>query len=110
MGLQLGARWVTAVVVPTRTPICENVSGQSAWMGAVVSVVLLIPAVLAFAVDRVVQRKQVALLSSRAVALEPQPNRKFDYTMLAYCILVSLFLVGMLAVCQYAALIKFYPY
>ena len=52
------------------TDVYKQVIGQqtSRW-GSVVSVVLLIPAVLAFAVDRVVQRRQVALLSSRAVAL-----------------------------------------
>jgi len=56
------------------------------------------------------QRRQVALLSSRAVALSPRPRRGFDLAMLGFCILVSVFLVGMLATCQYAALIKFYPY
>ena len=68
------------------------------------------PAALAFAVDRVVQRRQVALLSSRAVALEPKPNRTFDATMLGFCWVVSVFLLGMLGTCQYAALVKFYPY
>ena len=42
-------------------------------------------AVLAFIVDRIVQKKQVALLSSRAVALEPTPHRRFDLTMLGFC-------------------------
>ena len=93
------------------TDIYKQVIGQQNFeMGAVVSVVLLIPAVFAFAVDRVVQRKQVALLSARAVALDPLPDRKFDMMMLAYCIFISIFLVGMLAICQYAALVKFYPY
>ena len=75
-----------------------------------VSVVLLIPAILAFVVDRIVQRRQVAMLSARAVPLEPQPKRGFDLAMLGYVCLVSFFLIGMLAVCQYAALVKFYPY
>ncbi len=93
------------------TDVYKQVIGQQNFeMGAVVSVVLLVPAVLAFTVDRLMQRRQVALLSSRAVALEPQPRRGFDLAMLAFCVLVSVFLVGMLAVCQYAALIKFYPY
>ncbi len=93
------------------TDIYKQVIGQQNFeMGAVVSVVLLIPAILAFAVDRVVQRKQVALLSTRAVPLIPKPSKRFDLTMLGYCILLSIFLVGMLAVCQYAALIKFWPY
>ena len=93
------------------TDIYKQVIGQQNFqMGAVVSVVLLIPAVLAFVVDRLVQRRQVALLSARAVPLEPQPDRGFDLMMLGYVLLVSVFLVGMLAICQYAALIKFYPY
>ena len=93
------------------TDIYKQVIGQQNFeMGAVVSVVLLIPAVLAFVVDRIVQRKQVALLSARAVPLEPQPKRGFDAIMLGFVLLVSVFLIGMLAVCQYAALVKFYPY
>jgi len=93
------------------TDVYKQVIGQQNFeMGAVVSVVLLVPAVLAFAADRIVQRRQVALLSSRAVTLTPQPQRGFDLAMLAFCLLVSVFLIGMLGVCQYAALIKFYPY
>ena len=79
------------------TDVYKQVIGQQNFeMGAVVSVVLLIPAALAFAVDRVVQRRQVALLSSRAVALEPKPDRTFDAAMLGFCVVVSVFLLGML--------------
>ncbi|MGI9302215.1 MAG: putative 2-aminoethylphosphonate ABC transporter permease subunit [Gammaproteobacteria bacterium] len=93
------------------TDVYKQVIGQQNFeMGAVVSMVLLIPAAFAFIVDRLVQRKQVALLSARSVALEPKPSRRFDSAMLAFCILVSMFIVGMVAVCQFAALIKFYPY
>ena len=93
------------------TDIYKQVIGQQNFeMGAVVSVVLLIPAVVAFAVDRMVQKKQVALLSASAVPLEPKPDRGFDMTMLVFVILVSIFLIGMLAICQYAALVKYYPY
>ena len=93
------------------TDIYKQVIGQQNFeMGAVVSVVLLVPAVLAFTVDRIVQRKQVALLSARAVAYEPGPNRVFDMAMLSFVVVVCLFLLGMLGVCQFAALAKFYPY
>tara|TARA_B100000959_G_scaffold34801_1_gene33139 strand:- start:14779 stop:16422 length:1644 start_codon:yes stop_codon:yes gene_type:complete len=93
------------------TDIYKQVIGQQNFsMGAVVSVVLLIPAGLAFLVDRIVQKKQVALLSTRAVALVPSRHRRFDNLMLGYAIIVSVFIVGMISVCQYAALVKFYPY
>ena len=91
--------------------IYKQVIGQQNFqMGAVVSVVLLVPAVIAFIVDRQVQKRQVALLSARAVAYEPKPSRRFDAVMLAYCCVISFFILGMLGVCQYAALIKFWPY
>ena len=93
------------------TDIYKQVIGQQNFeMGAVVSVVLLIPAALAFFVDRLVQKKQVALLSARAVALEPKPDRRFDNIMLTYAIIVSIFILGILGMCQFAALFKFFPY
>ncbi|MGE0846955.1 MAG: putative 2-aminoethylphosphonate ABC transporter permease subunit [Flavobacteriaceae bacterium] len=91
--------------------IYKQVIGQQNFeMGAVVSVVLLVPALIAFVVDRLVQRRQVALLSARSVPFSPKPNRRFDMACLAYCTLIGAFIIGILAVCQYAALIKFWPY
>ena len=91
--------------------IYKQVIGQQNFeMGAVVSVVLLIPALLAFTIDRIVQKKQVAQLSARSVPYQPRPNRRFDWICLGYCSLVAIFIVGLIAVCQYAALIKFWPY
>ena len=91
--------------------IYKQVIGQQNFeMGAVVSVVLLVPALIAFAVDRLVQRRQVALVTARSVAYEPQPKRGFDLLCLAYCCLVAVFILGMLGMCQYAALVKLWPY
>ena len=91
--------------------IYKQVIGQQNFeMGAVVSVVLLIPALIAFTVDRLVQRKQVALLTARSVALEAKPNKRFDRICLVYCGLVAVFILGLLGMCQFAALIKFWPY
>ena len=91
--------------------IYKQVIGQQNFeMGAVVSVVLLIPALLAFAIDRRMQKKQVALLSARSVVFEPKPNRKMDRIFFTYAVLVSVFIVGIIGVCQFAALIKFWPY
>ena len=59
------------------TDAYKQVVGQQNFeMGAVVGMVLLMPAVLAFVIDRMVQRRQVALLSARAVPLEPKPNAR----------------------------------
>ncbi|MEQ8815601.1 MAG: putative 2-aminoethylphosphonate ABC transporter permease subunit [Thalassobaculum sp.] len=91
--------------------IYKQVIGQQNFeMGAVVSVVLLVPAVLAFAVDRVIQRRQVAALSARSVPFEPKPDPVADWSAFALCLTVALFIIGILAVCQFAALVKLWPY
>ena len=91
--------------------IYKQVIGQQNFeMGAVVSVVLLIPALFAFSIDRYVQKRQVASLSARSVPFEPKPHKQFDRICLLYCTLVGIFIVGLIGVCQYAALIKFWPY
>ena len=93
------------------TDVYKQVIGQQNFqMGAVVSVILLIPAAFAFLVDRVARRRQVALLSTRAVPYEPRPQPGFDRAMLAYCAVVGVFLLGIVAVSQFAALVKFFPY
>jgi iron(III) transport system permease protein len=93
------------------TDIYKQVIGQQNFqMGAVVSVILLLPAVIAFAVDRIVQKKQTALLSARAVPYTPKPSRGRDLAMLVYCSFVALLILAMLAMAQYAALVKFWPY
>ncbi len=93
------------------TDIYKQVIGQQNFqMGAVVSIILLLPAVVAFSVDRIVQRKQVALLSSRAVPYEPKPDRHRDLAMLAFCSFIALLILCMIGMAQYAALITFWPY
>ncbi len=93
------------------TDIYKQVIGQQNFqMGAVVSIIVLVPAVIAFSVDRIVQRKQVALLSSRAVPYEPKPDRRRDMAMLAFCSVVALLILCMIGMAQYAALITFWPY
>lgn len=91
--------------------IYKQVIGQQNFeMGAVVSVVLLLPAMLAFGIDRQMQKKQVAVLSARSVVFDPKPSRKIDRLFFVYSALVAIFIVGIIAVCQFAALIKFWPY
>ena len=91
--------------------IYKQVVGQQNFqMGAVVGLVLLAPALLAFIADRMIQGKQVPLLSARAVPYEPRPDRRFDLAMLAFCGTVAFIIIGILGVAQFAALVKFWPY
>lgn len=93
------------------TDVYKQVIGQQNFqMGAVVSVILLVPAIFAFLVDRAVRRRQVALLSARAVPFEPKPQPGFDLAMLAYCVVIGLTILSIVAVSQFAAVVKFFPY
>ncbi len=93
------------------TDVYKQVIGQQNFqMGAVVSVILLVPAIFAFFVDRAVRRRQVALLSARAVPFEPKRQPGFDAAMLGYCVVVGLAILGIVAISQFAAVVKFFPY
>ena len=91
--------------------VYKQVVGQQNFeMGAVVGLVLLAPAAFAFIADRIVQRKQVAQLSARAVPFEPKPNRWFDRTMLGFCSIVGFLILTILGVAAFASFVKFWPY
>ncbi len=93
------------------TDVYKQVIGQQNFqMGAVVSVILLVPAIFAFIVDRAVRRRQVALLSARAVPYQPAPQRLFDLLMLGYCVVTGLAILSIVAISQFAAVVKFFPY
>ena len=93
------------------TDIYKQVIGQQNFeMGSVVSVLLLVAAALTFLATRLVQRKQVAMMSGRAVPWTPAPSRGFDTAMFLACAAIALAIVGVLAVAVASSFIKFWPY
>jgi iron(III) transport system permease protein len=93
------------------TDVYKQVIGQQNFaMGAVVGMILLAPALLSFFADRIVQRRQMAVLSARAVPLVPKPELARDWGLLAYCVVVAGVLVAILGVAVWASFIKFWPY
>ena len=69
------------------TDVFKLVIGQQDFQrGAVVALLLLAPAVLTFAVDRWVARRQTAMLTARAVPYRPAPRRWRDGLATAYCV------------------------
>ena len=93
------------------TDAYKQVVGQQNFaMGAVVGFILLIPALLAFATDRVIQRRQVALLSARAVPLVPRRHRVADSLATALCLGLGLMIVGVIAVAVWASFVTYWPY
>jgi iron(III) transport system permease protein len=93
------------------TDVYKQVIGQQNFsMGAVIGMVLLAPAALAFAIDRLVQRQQVALLTARAVPLAPKPKPGRDAFFTLFCVVVSLFILAILGMAIWGSLIKYWPY
>jgi iron(III) transport system permease protein len=93
------------------TDVYKQVIGQQNFsMGAVVGMVLLLPAALAFGVDRVVQRRQVALLTARAVPLVPKPKLARDAGFTLFCLLAAVGILAILGMAAWGSLIKYWPY
>ena len=78
--------------------------------GAVVALILLLPVLLAFTIDRHMQHKQRATLTSRAVPYVPRPHWKRDLPLLASTMLTAGALVAVLGMALYTSVITFWPY
>ncbi len=93
------------------TDIYKQVIGQQNFsMGATISVFLLLPTIFAFVVDRIIQRRKTALVSAKAVPLQPKPNKLLDGIMFGFCSLVVLFILVVLGTIIFASLVNVWPY
>ncbi|MGO4678024.1 putative 2-aminoethylphosphonate ABC transporter permease subunit [Bosea sp. 2YAB26] len=93
------------------TDAYKQVVGQQNFpMGAVVGIILLVPAVLAFFVDRVVQRRQGAMLSARAVPYVPRPDRRRDLALLGFVGVIAFAIVSPYAIAFWGSFVKYWPY
>lgn len=93
------------------TDIYKQVAGQfNMNMGAVVGTLLLIPAIISFAVDRITSRKESGAISSKASALRIKDSTPRDVVFYVICSGVTLCLFIMVAVLFMGAFTKYYPY
>jgi iron(III) transport system permease protein len=93
------------------TDVFKLVIGQQDFArGSVVAILLLAPAVLTFAVDGFVSRRQTAMLTARAVAYVAKPSRGRDLLATLFCALVAALILAMLGMAIFASLAKFWPY
>jgi iron(III) transport system permease protein len=93
------------------TDVFKLVIGQQDFQrGAVVGLLLLLPAVLTFVVDWLISRKQTSMLSARAVPYRPSPARGFDASMSGYTLLISALMLAMLGMAVFASFASFWPY
>ncbi len=93
------------------TDVFKLVIGQQDFSkGAVVAMLLLAPAVLSFAVDHFVSRRQTAMLTARAQPYKAKPAPFFDRLMTAYCLLVTGLVLAILGMAVFASFASFWPY
>jgi len=93
------------------TDIYKQVIGQQNFrMGAVVGLLLLLPAVLSFFVDQYVQRRQTAALSARAVPYQPKPHATTDAIAFAVCGIIAGAILIIIGMAFFASIATLWPY
>ncbi|MCU1721922.1 putative 2-aminoethylphosphonate ABC transporter permease subunit [Pseudomonas sp. 5P_5.1_Bac1] len=86
------------------------VGQQQFGRGALIGMVLLIPALLSFGVDAWLRRRQGEAMSGRAQVFEPAVSRRRDACFLAIVLLVCAVLLLVVGMAVYSSLVKFWPY
>ena len=93
------------------TDVFKLVIGQQDFAkGAVVAILLLLPAVLTFAVDNYVSRRQTAMLTARAVPYTPKVAPTYDRLMTLYCCAIAFMVLAMLGMAVFASFVTLWPY
>jgi len=93
------------------TDIFKLVIGQQDFAkGAVVGIMLLVPVFITYIVDLLVQRRQMAQLTSRSVPYSPKRARAFDAAMAAFCWLIAALMLAVLGMAVWASFVKLWPY
>ncbi|MBP1963633.1 putative 2-aminoethylphosphonate ABC transporter permease subunit [Paenibacillus aceris] len=93
------------------TDIYKQVIGQqNLSMGATVGILLTIPAIIAFAVDRFVERKQRSMLSSKSTPYRVPDGHARDRFYRVFCLLISIAILVPLITILFASFVKVWPY
>ncbi|MFF2158452.1 putative 2-aminoethylphosphonate ABC transporter permease subunit [Paenibacillus chitinolyticus] len=93
------------------TDIYKQVIGQqNMTMGAAVGILLTLPAILAFAVDRFVERRQKTLVSSKSVPYRIQKGSWRNAVFYVICSLIGGAILLLLGAVVFASVIKVWPY
>jgi len=91
--------------------IYNQVSGQANFpMGAVIGVLLLIPAALAVTGEKWVARRQYAIVSAQSAPLVPRPNLRRDMAWFVYGLVIAVMVAAVAAIVVYASFVRLWPY
>lgn len=93
------------------TDLFKQVIGQqNMQMGAAVGVLMLIPAVLSFVIDRISQRKQSGWLSAKSMPYRIEANKLRDVLLFLHCSVISAAILSIILVALYGSIVKVWPY
>jgi iron(III) transport system permease protein len=94
------------------TDIYNKVIGQQNFeMGATISTLLLIPAAIAFVLDRIVQRRQVAMVSSGIKPLSPKRHHPLaQIAVVGVMLIVVIFILSVYITVIIGAFTNYWPY
>jgi iron(III) transport system permease protein len=93
------------------TEIYNQVSGQGNMeLGAVIGVVLLVPAAIAVVVERLIVRQHHAAITDRAHPLHIVPHRWRDRAALVYAVAVCVAIAAIVAIVFVASFVTLWPY
>lgn len=91
--------------------IYKQVIGQQNFqVGAVVGLILLLPALAAFFIDWAVRRRQQAIMTARSVAYTPRPAPLRDGLFLAFVVLMSAAMLLVIGMAVFGSFVKVWPY
>ena len=93
------------------TDVYIKVVGQNNMaMGAVVSIILLIPSVIAFFIDQKIQKKQGVVLNAKSIPYRAKKNKVRDIFFYIYSILICFFILSIFVTIFVSAFSKLCPY
>ncbi len=93
------------------TEIYNQVSGQANFsLGAVIGMILLLPAAIAVIVERQVSKRQSAAITEGSVPLTIKPSPRFDAAMLVCVALICAAILAIIGIVVFASFVKLWPY
>jgi len=94
------------------TDIYNQVIGQQNFeMGATISTLLLVPALIAFVLDRLVQRRQVSMVSTGINPMGPKPHQPLvQWGIFTFMVLMAAFIISIYIVVVIGAFTQYWPY
>ena len=93
------------------TEIYNQVSGQANFrMGAVIGMILLIPAAIAVVVEKMIARHQYSVITEQSQPLTIRRNTAFDAIMFAYVAIVCAAIMMVIGLVVFASFVQLWPY